>query len=98
MTSIPTNVERRDLSPDLSISRVLTGLWHLADMERDGRRLDLDRAAAAMQPYVEAGLTTFDMADHYGPAEVVAGRFRSRAPQHQIQLFTKWVPKPGRIS
>ena len=41
------NVERRDLSPDLSISRVLTGLWQLADMERDGRRLDLDRAAAA---------------------------------------------------
>src|SRR6185295_16559046 len=21
-----------------------------------------------------------------------------RAPQHQVQLFTKWVPKPGRIS
>ncbi|OLC38827.1 MAG: aldo/keto reductase [Gemmatimonadetes bacterium 13_1_40CM_4_65_7] len=97
MTSAP-NVERRDLSSDLSISRVLTGLWQLADMERDGRELDLDRAAAAMRPYVEAGLTTFDMADHYGPAEAVAGLFRSRAPQYQIQLFTKWVPKPGRIS
>jgi aryl-alcohol dehydrogenase-like predicted oxidoreductase/enamine deaminase RidA (YjgF/YER057c/UK114 family) len=92
------DVERRDLTPDLSISRVLTGLWQLADMERDGRRLDLDRAAAAMRPYVDAGLTTFDMADHYGPAEVVAGLFRSRAPQHQVQLFTKWVPKPGRVS
>jgi aryl-alcohol dehydrogenase-like predicted oxidoreductase/enamine deaminase RidA (YjgF/YER057c/UK114 family) len=92
------NVERRDLSPDLSISRVLTGLWQLADMERDGRRLDLDRAAAAMGAYVEAGLTTFDMADHYGSAEVVAGLFRSRAPEHRVQLFTKWVPKPGRVS
>ena len=92
------NVERRDLSPDLSISRVLTGLWQLADMERDGRRLDLDRAAAAMRPYVEAGLTTFDMADHYGSAEVVAGLFRSRAPEHPVQLLTKWVPKPGRVS
>ena len=92
------NVERRDLSPDLSISRVLTGLWQLADMERDGRRLDLDRAAAAMRPYVEAGLTTFDMADHYGSAEVVAGLFRLRAPEHPVQLFTKWVPKPGRVS
>ena len=90
--------ERRDLSPDLSISRVLTGLWQLADMERDGRKLDLDRAAAAMRPYVEAGLTTFDMADHYGSAEVVAGLFRSRAPEHRVQLFTKWVPKPGRVS
>jgi aryl-alcohol dehydrogenase-like predicted oxidoreductase len=97
MTS-PSNVERRDLSPDLSISRVLTGLWQLADMERDGRQIDLDRAAEAMRPYVEAGLTTFDMADHYGPAEIVAGLFRSRSPQHRLQLFTKWVPKPGRIS
>jgi aryl-alcohol dehydrogenase-like predicted oxidoreductase/enamine deaminase RidA (YjgF/YER057c/UK114 family) len=93
-----STVERRDLSPDLSISRVLTGLWQLADMERDGRKVDLDRAAAAMRPYVEAGLTTFDMADHYGPAEVIAGLFRSRAPQHPVQLFTKWVPKPGRVS
>ena len=94
---MPT-VERRDLSPDLSISRVLTGLWQLADMERDGRRLDLDRAAAAMRPYVEAGLTTFDMADHYGSAEVVAGLFRLRAPELPVQLLTKWVPKPGRVS
>ena len=29
--------ERWDLAPDLSISRVLTGLWQIADMERDGR-------------------------------------------------------------
>ena len=35
-----------------------------------------------MRPYVDAGFTTFDMADHYGSAEVVAGLFRSRAPQH----------------
>jgi aryl-alcohol dehydrogenase-like predicted oxidoreductase/enamine deaminase RidA (YjgF/YER057c/UK114 family) len=95
---MPPTVERRNLSPDLSISRALTGLWQLADMERDGRRLDLDRAAAAMRPYAEAGLTTFDMADHYGPAEEVAGLFRSRAPQQRVQLFTKWVPKPGKVS
>ena len=97
MTTIP-RVERRNLSPDLSIARVLNGLWQLADMERDGRSLDLDRAAAAMRPYVEAGLTTFDMADHYGSAEVVAGLFKSRAPEHRVQFLTKWVPKPGRVS
>jgi aryl-alcohol dehydrogenase-like predicted oxidoreductase/enamine deaminase RidA (YjgF/YER057c/UK114 family) len=96
--SMTPPVERRDLSPDLSISRVVTGLWQLADMERDGKRVDLDRAAAAMGPYVDAGLTTFDMADHYGPAEEVAGLFRSRARHRQVQLFTKWVPKPGRVS
>ena len=41
-----TCLERIDLSPPISaISRVLTGLWQIADMERDGRTLDLDRAA-----------------------------------------------------
>lgn len=66
-------------------------------MERDGRTLDLDDTAAAMQPYVRAGLTTFDMADHYGSAELVAGRYRA---EHggDVQLLTKWVPPPGVVS
>ena len=95
MTSM---VDRCTLTPGLTISRVLTGLWQLADMERDGRVVDLDRAAAAMAAYVDAGLTTFDMADHYGPAELVAGRYRANAPEGAAQLLTKWVPKPGPIS
>src|SRR5262245_65773939 len=98
MTSNASVIDRRALSPALSISRVLTGLWQLADMERDGRTVDLEHAAAAMQPYVDAGLTTFDMADHYGPAELVAGLFQSRSSQHQLQPVTKWVPNPGKTS
>ncbi len=90
-------VPRIDLAAGLSISRVLTGLWQLADMERDGRAIDLERTATAMQPYVDAGLTTFDMADHYGSAELVAGIFRSRQTG-SVQCLTKWVPKPGRVS
>lgn len=90
-------VPRIDLAPGLSVSRVLTGLWQLADMERDGRTIDLERTADAMQPYVDAGLTTFDMADHYGSAELVAGIFRSRQ-SGSIQCLTKWVPKPGRVA
>src|ERR687896_2214896 len=95
MTSV---VERCALAPGLTISRVLTGLLQLADMERDGRTVDLDRAAAAMAAYVDAGLTTFDMADHYGPAELVAGRYRATAPAGAAQLLTKWVPTPGPVS
>ncbi|MEN9818530.1 MAG: hypothetical protein RLZ32_2410, partial [Gemmatimonadota bacterium] len=68
-------MDRFPLAPDLDIARVITGLWQVADLERDGRVADLDAMAAAMGPYVHAGLTTFDMADHYGSAEVVAGRF-----------------------
>src|SRR5690606_27620449 len=95
--AMSSSMPRANLAPDLSISRVLTGLWQLADMERDGRTIDLERTAAAMQPYVDAGLTTFDMADHYGSAELVAGLFRARYPGAPVQCLTKWVPKPGRV-
>lgn len=92
-------IERRELAPGLSISRVVTGLWQIADLERDGKPVDADLTAAAMRPYVDAGFTTFDMADHYGSAEIVAGRFRQRfAPDGGIQLLTKWVPAPGPVS
>jgi aryl-alcohol dehydrogenase-like predicted oxidoreductase/enamine deaminase RidA (YjgF/YER057c/UK114 family) len=89
--------ERCDLAPGLSISRAITGLWQIADMERDGRTVDLEKAAAAMAAYVDAGFTTFDMADHYGAAELVAGLYRSKYGG-AAQMLTKWVPKPGRVS
>lgn len=91
-------VERCRLAPDFEIARVVTGLWQIADMERDGASLDLDATARAMRPYVEAGFTTFDMADHYGSAELIAGKFRTAHPDLQAQLLTKWVPKPGAIA
>ena len=91
-------VERCDLAPDFGISRVLTGLWQIADLEREGKKLDLKATAAAMQPYVEAGLTTFDMADHYGSAEEIAGIFQKQNEPGAVQLLTKWVPKPGPVT
>ncbi len=95
MTSIP----RYTLAPGLDVSRVLTGLWQLADMERDGRVFDRESAAHAMRPYVEQGFTTFDMADHYGSAEDVAGLFREQVmPGAAVQCLTKWVPEPGPVS
>lgn len=93
-----SSIERRELAPGLTISRAITGLWQMADMERDGRAVDLERAAAAMAPYVAAGLTTFDMADHYGSSELVAGIYREQAGADAAQLLTKWVPKPGAVS
>lgn len=93
-TNRDTAVERWDLAPDLSISRVITGLWQIADMERDGKQLDLAATAREMEPYVEAGFTTFDMADHYGSAEEIAGLFRKKHGAAAGQLFTKWVPAP----
>ena len=82
------------LGKDLKISRVLSGLWQVADMERGGQ-LDTKKAAAELIPYVEAGLTTFDMADHYGSAEIIAGHLKKRTGKpSDVQLLTKWVPQP----
>ncbi|HKD19133.1 MAG TPA: aldo/keto reductase [Thermoanaerobaculia bacterium] len=92
-------VDRVALAPDLSVSRVLTGLWQIADMERDGRTVDPESAARALRAYADAGFTSFDMADHYGSAEIVASRLREGAgAANPVQLFTKWVPKPGPLT
>lgn len=87
------------LAKDLEISRVVTGLWQIADMERNGNTLDPVETAKFMKPYLDAGLTSFDMADHYGSSEIIAGIFKnSLTDKDSVQLFTKWVPKPGKIT
>ena len=90
------NVDRATLAPGLEVSRVLTGLWQVADQERGGRALDVQAAARALEPYADAGFTTFDMADHYGSAEIIAGALATR--REDVQLLTKWVPEPGPAS
>ena len=88
-----------ELAKGLFISRIVTGLWQIADMEREGNTLDPIQTATYMAPYLDAGLTSFDMADHYGSSEIIAGTFKnSLADAHTVQLFTKWVPKPGKIT
>ncbi|MEM7302199.1 MAG: aldo/keto reductase [Pseudomonadota bacterium] len=91
------NPRRIALSDNLEISRVLTGLWQVADIEKDGKTIDPDRGADALQAYVDAGLSTFDMADHYGSAELIAGRLLSRGSDQQSRpkALTKWCPEPG---
>jgi aryl-alcohol dehydrogenase-like predicted oxidoreductase/enamine deaminase RidA (YjgF/YER057c/UK114 family) len=90
------------LAPDLEISRIVTGLWQVADMERDGRTLDPDQGAADLAGYAAAGFDSFDMADHYGSAEIIAGRFlalaragKAASPGGKPAAFTKWCPEPG---
>jgi aryl-alcohol dehydrogenase-like predicted oxidoreductase/enamine deaminase RidA (YjgF/YER057c/UK114 family) len=88
------------LTPGLEISRVVTGLWQVADMERGGARLDPDKASDALAAYAAAGFDTFDMADHYGSAEDITGRLFERISAGDLTIpkpraFTKWCPSPG---
>ncbi len=64
--------------------------------------IDSSLAVEAMVAYHDAGFTTWDLADHYGPAEDFISAFRSRLARthgaevlHTSQAFTKWVPRPG---
>jgi len=90
--------ERIDIAPGLNISRVITGLWQVADQERQAGALDRDKASDALLAYIDGGFDTFDMADHYGSAELIAGTARARqlasTPEMPGLYFTKWCPEP----
>jgi aryl-alcohol dehydrogenase-like predicted oxidoreductase/enamine deaminase RidA (YjgF/YER057c/UK114 family) len=98
---LPVVPDRIELAPGLEVSRVVTGLWQVADMERDGKALNLDKAAAALGDYAAAGFDTFDMADHYGSAEDIAGVFNRGVREGRFKpgkVFTKWCPTPGEMT
>jgi aryl-alcohol dehydrogenase-like predicted oxidoreductase len=93
---------RVQFTADLTICRILNGMWQVSGAHG---AVDPVRAVDAMFAYHEAGFTTWDLADHYGPAEDFIGDFLRRfAVRHgvdrlpEIQAFTKWVPRPGRMT
>ena len=91
------HLERYEVAPGLNISRALTGLWQVADIERKQGLLDPEVGAENLQHYVDAGFDTFDMADHYGSAEIITGALLRRTQQtgNRPLAFTKWCPSPG---
>ena len=90
---------RFQLTPDMSICRVLNGMWQVSGGHGP---IDLDSAIDSMQAHHDRGFTTWDLADHYGPAEDFVGEFKRRLDastggkaRERMQAFTKWVPSPG---
>jgi aryl-alcohol dehydrogenase-like predicted oxidoreductase/enamine deaminase RidA (YjgF/YER057c/UK114 family) len=90
--------ERILLAPGLEISRIVTGLWQVADMERSGTLLNPELAASQLADYAQVGFDSFDMADHYGSAEVITGVLKTSEHAKTLsglKAFTKWCPAPG---
>ncbi|MDA1129846.1 MAG: aldo/keto reductase [Chloroflexi bacterium] len=90
---------RFHLAPDLQVCRILNGMWQVSGAHGP---IDPETAVESMFPYQDSGFTTWDLADHYGPAEDFIGEFRRRLAARRgpealadIQAFTKWVPRPG---
>lgn len=93
---------RLQLTSDINICRILTGMWQVSGAHG---QIDPTTAVKNMFDYVDAGFTTWDLADIYGPAENIMGEFRrqlagKRGEQavKNLQVFTKWVPQPGKMT
>ena len=100
--SLPPQSSRFRFTADLTICRILNGMWQVSGAHG---AIDQARAVDEMFAYHDAGFTTWDLADHYGPAENFIGNFRRLfAGRHgaerlgEIQAFTKWVPHPSRMT
>lgn len=96
------NKKYYQLAPDLTICRIVNGMWQIAGGHG---HIDNELALRDMQRYHDSGFTTWDLADIYGPAESFIGEFRRRLSLEKgkeepdrIQAFTKWVPQPSRIT
>src|SRR5215471_1837075 len=86
-------------TPNMRICRILNGMWQVSGAHG---RIDPQAALRNMFDYLDAGFTTWDLADHYGPAEDFIGEYRRQFAArfgedrlNEIQAFTKWVPRPG---
>jgi aryl-alcohol dehydrogenase-like predicted oxidoreductase len=90
------------LDPELTVCRVLNGMWQVAGGHG---YIDHEKAVEDMIRYHDSGFTTWDLADIYGPAEDLIGKFRSKLLKlrgkeelDRIQALTKWVPSPRKIT
>jgi aryl-alcohol dehydrogenase-like predicted oxidoreductase len=96
------STSRLQFTSDLNICRILNGMWQVSGAHGG---INPTLAIQEMFRYMDAGFTTWDLADHYGPAEDFIGEFRrqliaSRGKEAlaNLQAFTKWVPRPGKMT
>lgn len=85
-------IQRVDLAPGYSISRLINGGWQLSEgHEREG--YDRLTALESLRQLVESGLTTFDCADIYlGVEELLGDLGRQLANGSALEIHTKFVP------
>jgi aryl-alcohol dehydrogenase-like predicted oxidoreductase len=93
---------KKELADGLSIYRILNGMWQVSGTHG---YIDPKQAVDEMIEYHDAGFTTWDLADIYGPAESFIGKFRNKLEQlkgkdelKNSQALTKFVPNPGPMS
>jgi len=90
------------MAPDLTICKIVNGMWQVAGGHG---RINDELAIKDMIKYHQAGFTTWDLADIYGPAQDFIGRFRhelsilkGKEDLDRVKALTKWVPQPEIIT
>ncbi|WP_100181837.1 aldo/keto reductase [Candidatus Nitrosotenuis aquarius] len=89
-------IETATLGSDLKICRIINGMWQVSGGHG---HITPQKAISEMDLYHKAGLTSWDMADIYGPAEGFFGKFRQNLEKSGHDLsglvgLTKFVPNP----
>lgn len=79
----------------LRLCRILNGMWQ---MSGGHGKFTNEAAVEAMKDHVDAGLTSFDGADHYGPAETLLADLATAYPEAEFEALTKWVPRGGEMT
>lgn len=94
-------METLQFTDDITIQRLLNGMWQVSGAHGD---IQPQAALQDMLAYHAAGYKTWDLADHYGPAEDFIGAFRAALQQQggdaaldEMVAFTKWVPRPAKM-
>lgn len=89
-------IERIQIQPNYSISKIIKGGWHLAGGHGN---IDQNTAIEDMHAFVAAGITTFDCADIYTGVEELIGKFLKKYKSQMtsgelpaVQVHTKYVP------
>jgi len=93
---------RTSLNQNLKICRILNGMWQVSGAHGN---INKDQAIKSMERHIDHGFITWDLADHYGPAEDYVRILRESMIKQKkeevlkdVRFFTKWVPRPQKIT
>ena len=90
-----------NLGKHLKIFKILSGMWQVSGGHG---QIQPQKAIESMNLLVSKGFITWDLADHYEPAEDLVKVFRTELQLRgreeilkDLKFFTKWVPRPQKF-
>ncbi|KAH7007475.1 NADP-dependent oxidoreductase domain-containing protein [Ilyonectria destructans] len=81
---LPVKIQETFRLKDRQLPRIFSGLWQMSSPAWGAA--PTSKIVSQFSKHVQGGFTAFDMADHYGDAEVIFGRFRASYP-HKDSIF-----------